>query len=123
MLVPLPHDHTAGTVAQAPAGAITAPPAPLRRPLTRDQGTEMAAHARFRVATGVPVSFRAPHRPGQPGSNQNTHGPLRPNFPRSTDVNAGTQSHLDAVAAELNDRPRPTLEWKSPCQALDQALR
>jgi transposase, IS30 family len=83
----------------------------------------MAEHARFSVATGVPVYFCDPHSPWQRGSNENTNGLLRQYFPRSTDFRAVTQSDLDTVAAELNDRPRQTLGWKSPCQTLDQALR
>jgi transposase, IS30 family len=123
MLVSLPHRHTAGVAADALAGAIVTLPAQLRRSLTWDEGKEMAEHARFSVATGVPVYFCDPHSPWQRGSNENTNGLLRQYFPRSTDFRAVTQSDLDAVAAELNDRPRQTLEWKSPCQALDQALR
>jgi IS30 family transposase len=123
MLVRLPHRHTASVVADALAGTIVTLPAQLRRSLTWDQGKEMAEHARFSVATGVPVYFCDPHSPWQRGSNENTNGLLRQYFPRSTDFRAVTQSDLDAVAAELSDRPRQTLEWKSPCQALDQALR
>jgi IS30 family transposase len=123
MLVGLPGSHTADVVADALAEAIATLPARLRRSLTWDQGKEMAAHARFGVATGVPVYFCDPHSPWQRGSNENTSGLLRQHFPRSTDFRALTQSDLDAVAAELNDRPRQTLGWKSPCQALDQALR
>ena len=123
MLVRLPGSHTADVVADALAEAITTLPGQLRRSLTWDQGKEMAEHARFSVATGVPVYFCDPHSPWQRGSNENTNGLLRQYFPRSTDFRAVTQSDLDAVAAELNDRPRQTLGWKSPCQALDQALR
>jgi IS30 family transposase len=123
MLVHLPGSHTADVVADALAAAIATLPEQLRRSLTWDQGKEMAEHARFSVATGVPVYFCDPHSPWQRGSNENTNGLLRQYFPRSTDFRALTQSDLDAVAAELNDRPRQTLEWKSPCQALDQALR
>jgi IS30 family transposase len=123
MLVSLPHRHTADVVADALAGAIVTLPAQLRRSLTWDQGKQMAGHARFSVATGVPVYLCDPHSPCQRGSNENTNGLLRQYFPRSTDFRAVTQSDLDAVAAELNDRPRQTLKWKSPCQALDQALR
>jgi len=83
----------------------------------------MAGHARFAVAAGVPVCFCDPRSPWQRGSNQNTGGLLRQYFPRSTGFRALTQSDLDAVAAELNDRPRQTLGWKSPCQALDEASR
>ena len=123
MLVHLPGGHTAGVVADALAKAITSLPSQLRRSITWDQGKEMAEHARFSVAAGVPVYFCDPHSPWQRGSNENTNGLLRQYFPRSTDFRALTQRDLDAVAAELNDRPRQTLEWKSPCQALDEALR
>ena len=123
MLVGLPDGHTADVVADALADAITSLPSQLRRSLTWDQGKEMAGHARFSVATGVPVYFCDPHSPWQRGSNENTNGLLRQYFPRSTDFRALTQRDLDAVAAELNDRPRQTLGWKSPSQALDEALR
>ena len=123
MLVALPRGHGAESVADALSQAITALPAQLRRSLTWDRGTEMAGHARFSVATGVPVYFCDPHSPWQRGSNENTNGLLRQYFPRRTDFNSVTQSDLDRVAAELNDRPRQTLKWKSPCQALDEALR
>jgi IS30 family transposase len=123
MLAGLPGSHTADVVAGALAETITTLPEQLRRSLTGDQGNEMAGQARFSVATGVPVYFCDPHSPWQRGSNENTNGLLRQYLPRSTDFRALTQSDLDAVAAELNDRPRQTLGWKSPCQALDQALR
>jgi IS30 family transposase len=123
MLVALPRGHGAESVTDALSQAITTLPPQLRRSLTWDQGTEMAGHARFSVATGVPVYFCDPHSPWQRGSNENTNGLLRQYFPRSTDFKAVTQSDLDQVAAELNDRPRQTLKWKSPCQALDEALR
>jgi IS30 family transposase len=123
MLVGLPGSHTADVVADALAEAIATLPEQLRRSITWDQGKEMAEHARFSVATGVPVYFCDPHSPWQRGSNENTGGLLRQYFPRSTDFRALTQSDLDNVAAELNDRPRQTLGWKSPCQALDEALR
>jgi IS30 family transposase len=123
MLVALPRGHGAESVTGALSQAVTAPPAQLRRSLTWDQGTEMAGHARFSVATGIPACFCDPHSPWQRGSNENTNGLLRQYFPRRTDFKAVTQSDLDQVAAELNDRPRQTLKWKSPCQALDEALR
>jgi IS30 family transposase len=123
MLVGLPGGHTAGVVADALADAITSLPSQLRRSITWDQGKQMAEHARFSVAASVPVYFCDPHSPWQRGSNENTNGLLRQYFPRSTDFKAVTQSDLDQVAAELNDRPRQTLGWKSPCQALDEALR
>jgi transposase, IS30 family len=123
MLIALPRGHRAEAVTDALSQALTTLPAQLRRSLTWDQGTEMAGHARFSVATGIPACFCDPHSPWQRGSNENTNGLLRQYFPRSTDFKAVTQSDLDQVAAELNDRPRQTLKWKSPCQALDEALR
>jgi IS30 family transposase len=123
MLIALPRGHGAQAVADALSQAITTLPAQLRRSLTWDQGKEMAEHTRFSVATGVPACFCDPHSPWQRGSNENTNGLLRQYFPRRTDFKAITQSDLDDVAAELNDRPRQTLGWKSPCQALDEALR
>ena len=123
MLVGLPSGHTADVVADALAQTIATLPGQLRRSITWDQGKEMAQHARFSVATGVPVYFCDPRSPWQRGTNENTNGLLRQYYPRSTDFRAIPQSDLDEVAAELNDRPRQTLQWKSPCQALDEALR
>jgi len=123
MLVRLPGGHTAEAVADALSRAVITLPAQLRRSLTWDQGKEMAEHARFTMATQIPVYFCDPHSPWQRGSNENTNGLLRQYFPRRTDFRAVTQGDLDQVAAELNGRPRQTLEWKTPCQALDEALR
>jgi transposase, IS30 family len=123
MLAGLPGSHTADVVADALAEAIATLAEQLRRSLTWDQGKEMAEHARFSVAAGVPVCFCDPHSPWQRGSNENTNGLLRQYLPRSTDLRALTQRDFDNAAAELNGRPRQTLGWKSPCQALDEALR
>jgi IS30 family transposase len=119
----LPHGHTADVVADALAAKITELPTQLCRSLTGDHGKEMAQHARFSIQTGVPVYFCDPRSPWQRGSNENTNGLLRQYFPKRSDLRPHSQAHLDAVAAELNDRPRQTLGWKSPSQALDQALR
>jgi transposase, IS30 family len=123
MLVALPDGHTADLVADALASKITELPEQLRRSLTWDQGKEMAAHARFTITTDVPVYFCDPRSPWQRGSNENTNGLLRQYFPKRTEIAHYTQADLDAVAAELNDRPRQTLGWRSPSQALDEALR
>jgi transposase, IS30 family len=98
-------------------------PEQLKRSLTWDQGKEMAQHARFTVATGVPVYFCDPRSPWQRGTNENTNGLLRQYFPKRSDLTPFSQADLDAVAAELNDRPRQTLGFKSPSQTLDAALR
>jgi IS30 family transposase len=123
MLVALPNGHAADVVADALAAKIGELPDQLRRSLTWDQGKEMAGHAQFSVKTGVPVYFCDPRSPWQRGSNENTNGLLRQYFPKRTEIAHFTQADLDDVAAELNGRPRQTLGWKSPSQALDEVLR
>jgi IS30 family transposase len=123
MLIALPNGHAADVVADALAEKIVELPEQLRRSLTWDQGKEMAAHAKFTVKTGVPVYFCDPRSPWQRGSNENTNGLLRQYFPKRTELSHYTQAELDAVAAELNGRPRQTLGFKTPSHALDEALR
>jgi IS30 family transposase len=123
MLVALPGGHTAEAVRSALAETVQRLPAELRRSLTWDRGKEMAEHVRFTVDTGVQVYFADPHSPWQRGSNENTNGLLRQYFPKGSDLSVHSQTHLDAVAAELNSRPRRTLDWLKPCEALDELLR
>ena len=123
MLVALPEGHRAELVADALAERIVGLPEELRRSLTWDQGKEMAAHARFSIETGLPVYFCDPRSPWQRGSNENTNGLLRQYFPKRTSLAPYSQADLDAVAAELNGRPRQTLGWLKPSEALDQALQ
>jgi IS30 family transposase len=123
MLVALPHGRSAEAVRDALAAKILTLPAELRRSLTWDRGKEMAEHVRFTVETGVQVYFADPHSPWQRGSNENTNGLLRQYFPKGTDLSAHSQAHLDAVAAELNGRPRQTLGWLKPSEALAELLR
>jgi transposase, IS30 family len=123
MLIALPNGHAADVVADALAAKILELPEQLRRSLTWDQGKEMADHARFTINTGVQVYFCDPRSPWQRGSNENTNGLLRQYFPKRTEIAHYTQADLDAVAAQLNGRPRQTLGWKTPSQALDAALR
>jgi IS30 family transposase len=122
MLIGLPTSHTADVVADALAAKITELPAELCRSLTCDQGKEMAAHSRFTVATGVPVFFCDPRSPWQRGTNENTNGLLRQYLPRRSRFAERTRHELDAIAAELNGRPRKTLHWLTPAQALATAL-
>jgi IS30 family transposase len=82
----------------------------------------MVAHARFTVKTGIDVYFCDPHAPGQRGSNENTNGLLRQYFPKGTDLSGHTQAELDAIADELNDRPRETLGWLKPTGVLNKSL-
>ena len=123
MLIALPNGHAADVVADALSKKIIELPAQLRRSLTWDQGKEMASHARFTDETGVPVYFCDPRSPWQRGSNENTNGLLRQYFPKRTEISHYTQAELDDVAAELNGRPRQTLGFKTPSQALDEVLR
>lgn len=123
MLVALPDGHKADLVADALAAKITTLPAALTRTLTWDQGHEMAEHARFTSATGVEVYFCDPKSPWQRGSNENTNGLLRQYLPRTLDFRTLTQTDLDAIADQLNGRPRQTLGFKTPSQALADVLR
>ena len=115
--------HGAEAVRDAIAAAITTLPEQLRRSLTWDQGSEMSQHAQLRIDTGLAVYFCDPHSPWQRGSNENTNGLLRQYFPKGTDLSRHTVDDLAAVAATLNSRPRKTLGWKTPAEALDEKLR
>ncbi|HEY4887178.1 MAG TPA: IS30 family transposase, partial [Candidatus Dormibacteraeota bacterium] len=114
--------HGAEAVRDALAAAITTLPDQLRRSLTWDQGSEMSQHARLRIDTGLAVYFCEPHSPWQRGSNENTNGLLRQYFPKGTDLTRHTADDLAAVAANLNSRPRKTLGWKTPAEALNEYL-
>jgi IS30 family transposase len=123
MLVALPQGHKSEQVVQALTASIQTLPRQLTRSLTWDQGHEMALHANFTVATGVAVYFCDPNSPWQRGSNENTNGLLRQYLPRTLNFQTLAQLQLDSIAAELNGRPRQTLGFKTPSEALNEALR
>jgi IS30 family transposase len=121
MLIPLPGGKTAEAVADALIPVIRSLPQALRRSLAWDQGNEMSLHQRIAVDAGVDVYFCDPHSPWQRGSNENTNGLLRQYFPKGTDIPADP-ARLQAVADELNGRPRMTLGWKTPAEAMAALL-
>ena len=121
-LVKIPYDRSAERVARLLATKMNTLPELFKNSVTWDQGTEMAQHLRFTMATGMPVYFCDPHSPWQRGSNENTNGLLRQYFPKGTDLSGYTQQELDAVAAELNNRPRQTLGWLKPAEVFTKLL-
>ena len=116
MLLRLPNGRTAEDVRIALTRQISKLPTQLRRSLTWDQGKEMAEHVRFSIDSKIDVYFCDPHSPWQRGSNENTNGLLRQYFPRTEDLTAYSQAQLNAVARQLNGRPRQTLGWMKPSQ-------
>jgi IS30 family transposase len=122
MLVHLPERHDAIAVRDGVVATITTLPEQLRRSLTWDQGSEMGLHHEITIRAGLPVYFCDPGSPWQRGTNENTNGLLRQYFPKGTDLSQHDQSRLIDVAARLNGRPRKSLGWDTPAEALAQLL-
>jgi IS30 family transposase len=122
MLVRLPEGKSAPAVRKALTKRIVTLPTELRRPITWDQGKELAGHVRFTVDTCVQIYFCDPKSPWQRGSNENTNGLLRQYFPKHSELSGYSQAQLNAVARELNGRPRRTLGGLSPSEAFAEAV-
>ncbi|MFD8869163.1 IS30 family transposase [Streptomyces sp. NPDC059590] len=122
MLLHLPEGRGTERVRDALVETVQTLPGHLKRSLTWDQGSEMSRHREFSIATDVPVYFCDPASPWQRGSNENTNGLLRQYFPKGTDLSVHSREHLNAVAAELNGRPRKTLGWETPAERLHKLL-
>ena len=123
MLIHLPgRRHTAQVLHDAIVPSINTLPGQLRRSLTWDNGKEMAMHRKITMATGMRIYFADPRSPWQRGSNENTNGLLRQYFPKGISLRQFDAEHLAAVAAQLNGRPRETLHWHTPAEALNEML-
>jgi IS30 family transposase len=122
MLLHLPGGHTADIVQEAMVAKMATLPEQLRLSLTWDQGREMANHVQIAEATGLSIYFCDPHSPWQRGTNENTNGLLRQYLPKGTDLSFYGPGMLDNIAAELNGRPRKTLNWRTPAEALQALL-
>jgi len=116
-------DGGARAMKDAIAAKITTLPQHLLQSLTWDRGKEIAQHAQLTIDTGLPVYFADPHSPWQRGTNENTNGLLRQYFPKETDLARWNDAEIDAVAMALNNRPRKTLGWRTPAEALNDHLR
>ena len=123
MLLHLPNGHTAAEVQDAIIDKLAGLPHSLRLSLTWDQGSELAQHRKIASQLGLDVYFCDPHSPWQRGTNENTNGLLRQYMPKGTDLSPLTEADLDAIADQLNERPRKTLNWDTPKQRLELLLR
>ena len=122
ILLHLPGRHDADSVAEAMVAEMSALPEHLRRSLTWDRGTELARYDKIQLELDMPVYFCDPHSPWQRGTNENTNRLLRHWLTKGTDLARFSAADLQRIAAALNARPRPTLDMRTPAQALDALL-
>lgn len=123
ILLHLPEDHTAASVTTAMIKEMSKLPQTLLRSITWDRGPEIAGHHELRMALKAPVYLCDPHSPWQRGSNENTNRLLRHWFPKGTNLATHSAKYLREVAKDLNDRPRPTLNYDTPTQRMDKLLQ
>ena len=121
MLVKVPSKDTL-TVVNALIKHSKKLPTELYKSLTWDRGKELADHKRFTLKTNIDVFFCDPQSPWQRGSNENTNRLLRQYFPKGTDLSVHSQARLNAVARQLNERPRKTLEYETPAERFSQCV-
>lgn len=119
-LLHLPEGHGPLAVQEAMIKATKRLPQQLWKSLTWDQGMEMHNHTAISIATGLDIYFCDPGKPWQRGSNENTNGLLRQYFPKGTDLTQHDAAYLEFVADQMNRRPRKTLGWLHPAEALDR---
>ena len=122
LLMHLGGDRSAVNVERVMRRTVMTLPEELRRSITWDQGVEMACHAAFTIATGIPIYFCDPHSPWQRGSNENTNGLLRQYLPKRTDLSSVTTEQLQHIQRSLNTRPRKTLDYMTPSEKYAQAV-
>jgi transposase, IS30 family len=122
MLLHIPGRHDADSVAEAMIKQMGKLPEQLRQSLTWDRGVEMARYRDITLKLDMPIYFCDPHSPWQRGSNENTNRLLRHWLTKGTDLSRFTAKDLDTIAAKLSARPRPTLDLKTPAQALAELL-
>ena len=122
LLIHLPGRHGAQELHDAIVPTLNTLPGELKRSLTWDNGKEMAMHHQITMATDMRIYFADPRSPWQRGSNENTNGLLRQYFPKGVSLRQYTPADLAEATRRLNSRPRDTLGWRTPAQALNELL-
>jgi IS30 family transposase len=121
MLVKM-NDATATSAMEGFSAALNGMPLAMRKSMTYDQGREMARHAEITQSTGVAIFFCDPHSPWQRGSNENINGLIRQYLPKGTDLSGHSQEQLDAIALQLNMRPRKRFDFKCPIEMMSEVM-